>query len=474
MGRRTDLAGKSVKQGGYTVSYDENGYAKSSTHDNGASATSTVKTTKANDSSTSQAMYQAAQSGNWDEVGRLSNSLLGTNKDASGGYDTAATRDYLKELQNEFGYNTNDYLAKKVSDWNTDRTNSGANATDSGAVGASGYGSGGYGSFQDYLSDMGYDDYTEQTRKYIQAAIDNAVNGYESQIEDVNSSTKELARQAYISKMLGEKNLDQQLAASGIAGGMADSQRIGLEANYENELAELERQRADTVKELELAIENARLTGDMQTAQELSSYLQQVQSQWSSYVQNQKQMENQNYWNQLNAETDAANTARNWALTLLESGSMPDDATLTAAGISKVEANSLLNQVLKSQKVKSDSSAAVEDTLISAISAYSQLGSQSLSENQVRALWNAGERFEEYADVIPALAQYLGVTNNSSSTGMIESHFNAYGKAIMSQLASGRASAALDSVTAIWNQLSDEQRQTLQTALGNYGLAYKP
>lgn len=38
MSRNKNLAGQSVKQGGYTVTYDKNGYAKKAVKDGGASA----------------------------------------------------------------------------------------------------------------------------------------------------------------------------------------------------------------------------------------------------------------------------------------------------------------------------------------------------------------------------------------------------------------------------------------------------
>lgn len=362
MARDQSLAGQSVKQGDYTVTYDANGYAKSARKDGGKSATSTKKTTHANDSATHQAMYEAAQSGDWDKVGSLSHGLIGANGDFSAG------NQYMQELQDEFKYDDNEYYGKKYDAvygqgaWDggtgkpTYRSGSGASGgsttelSQQGSV-APGYGE--YGSFEDFMDGMGYDAYAEETRKAIQAAVQNAVNGYNHQIETTNEDTAELARQAYISKMMGEKNLDQQLAAGGYAGGMADSHRIAMQANYETNLNELEQQRLATVKELESAITNAQLTGDMQTAQELSNYLMQIQGQWNSYLQNQQAMQNQNYWNQqamqnqnywnqqsLNAENQ--NTARNWAMTLIQRGTMPDEQTLTAAGMTKAQAQTLM------------------------------------------------------------------------------------------------------------------------------------
>ena len=428
MKRDQSLAGQSVKQGGYTVTYDDMGYATGAVRDGGASATSTKKTTNANNSPTHQAAYQAAQQGDWDRVGTLVNGLA---VDAGYGDGSLSMKDanaYLGELQDEFLYDPNEYYKgqyeKAFGEGSWEGNSGGRMAL---TTGSRGNGYGGYGSFEDFVNGMGYYDYEEQTRKYIQAAVANAVNGYNRQIETVNRDTQNMARQAYIANMMGQKNMDQQLSASGLAGGMADSQRIGLQANYENNLNELEMQRQATVAELQLAIENARLTGDMQTAQELAGYLQQLQGQWVNYIQNQQQLENQNYWNNLNMQQENQNTARNWVLTMIQNGTLPDEATLTAAGMTTAEAKNMLNYV-RQQSAPRYTAPVVEpveteeDRLIAAISAYSQMGKQPMSENEVRSLWNGGYDFTDYAAGIPALQQYYtaqGVTSRpADDSGM--------------------------------------------------------
>lgn len=117
MSRNKNLAGQSVKQGGYTVTYDKNGYAKKAVKDGGASATSSKKTTHANDSAAHQKAYQAAQRGDWDAVGNAVNEIAmsgGTN--SNGNYDMGAANSYMQELQDEFGYNARDYYNKKYDD----------------------------------------------------------------------------------------------------------------------------------------------------------------------------------------------------------------------------------------------------------------------------------------------------------------------------------------------------------------------
>lgn len=401
MSRNKNLAGMSVKQGQYTVTYDQNGYAVSAKKDGGASATGYAPTTHANDSAWHQAAYQAAQMGDWDLVGQYLNKISETYGQTGGDLNLKAANLYERELQNQFGYDDETYYNRRYDEaygpnaaavWDAtggafrtyaDLVNavgaeraqqmvrnqiasnpsvyqSGTGIAASlyqgglapGTAGQNGFLTGmqssvtnpygQYESFEDFLAGTGYDQYADATRQAIRAAVQQAISGYNQQIENTNDETEQLARQAYINMMMGGKNLDQQLAASGYAGGMADSQRIALQANYENDLNELERQRVATVNELQRAITNAQLTGDMQTAQELANYLQQIQGQWVNYMQNQQAIANENYWMQQSLEADNQNRAREMALMIMQSGSMPDDDTLNAAGISRAQAQALL------------------------------------------------------------------------------------------------------------------------------------
>lgn len=399
MSRNKNLAGMSVKQGQYTVTYDQNGYAVSAKKDGGASATGYAPTTHANDSAWHQAAYQAAKMGNWDLVGQYLNKISETYGQTGGDLNLKAANLYERELQNQFGYDDETYYNRRYDEaygpnaaavWDATGGDFKTYADLVNAVGAERaqqmvqnqiaknpgvYQNGGglaaqggmtlpgmngqngflagmessvvnpygqYESFEDFLAGTGYDQYADATQQAIRAAVQQAISGYNQQIETTNDETEQLARQAYINMMMGGKNLDQQLAASGYAGGMADSQRIALQANYENDLNALERQRVATINELQRAITNAQLTGDMQTAQELANYLQQIQGQWVNYMQNQQAMANENYWMQQSIDADNQNRAREMAMMIMQSGGMPDDDTLNAAGISRAQAQALM------------------------------------------------------------------------------------------------------------------------------------
>lgn len=387
MSRRKDLAGKTATSNGFTVYYDEDGYATKAKR-------GVTDYTPHQDLNAENGSY--GKSGAWTDNEMLTAADRQKIADIRAGIGTKYTGDQANQLANQirsgYGYTIDkngmvtDLGAKSAVDarrraWGlpTDEGSAeqqnylqlmfpelGTNDMDTllgarlslgqgtygksggsqpGGYQADGLGSG-YLSFEDFLAGTGYDQYADATQAAIRAAVQNAVNGYRDQIDTTNQDSDELARQAYIAKMMGQKNLDQQMAANGYAGGMADSQRIATETDYQNQLSDIEKQRLATVKELESAITNAQLTGDMQTAQELADYLQNIQSQWMNYVQNQQQMDQQNYWNQQNLDNqnywnqqnlNAQNTesARSWAMQQIAMGIMPDDETLTAAGISK-------------------------------------------------------------------------------------------------------------------------------------------
>lgn len=70
--------------------------------------------------------------------------------------------------------------------------------------------------------------------------LDNSLNSTKQQLSsqydyskgNINSSAEDALRQAYINRMLSEKNLNQQLTAQGLSGGASESVRAGMLNNY--------------------------------------------------------------------------------------------------------------------------------------------------------------------------------------------------------------------------------------------------
>lgn len=198
-------------------------------------------------------------------------------------------------------------------------------------------------SFQLSLDNSGWSDYQNMVQQQTQVKVDQAVKAYQDQIEQTNTDSAELARQAYIAKMQSQRNLPQQLSAEGYSGGMADTQKLQLETGYQNNLNDIETQRASTVKQLQSAITNAQLSGDMEAASQLSTQLATMQNQFDSNKQNLAAQSASNYFNQQSLDQSAKETALSQVTGMLQLGVMPDSTTLATAGISSTQAAALLN-----------------------------------------------------------------------------------------------------------------------------------
>ena len=338
-------------------------------------------------------------------------------------------------------------------------------------------------SFEEFLEQTGYDQYSEATQQRIQAAVEQAVNNYNAQIDQTNQDTEELARQAYIAKMLGQKNLDQQLSAAGYAGGMADSQRIQTETNYENNLQELENQRLKVVAELERAIRDAQLSGDLQAAQELQAYLQAMQSNWMSYVQNQQAIQNNNYWNQqqlnLNRQQSSAqqaDTAYSRAMQLLGMGIMPGSDVLSQAGLSTQEAEAIRSGILGETAGTGTAAAAVPSGRTPAARSASGGGSYnngSLTAAQVRQLQEAlgvtadgmwGKNSAAASGGLTADEAWNALNGSTGGSGFSAMAYSSY-------LSRGDLEGADNYLARYWNAMTPAEQSSVNRLIQAYGLA---
>lgn len=236
--KRTDLAGQSVKQGGYTVTYDDRGYVKRTSKDGGASATSTVKTQNANKSAAHQEAYQAAQKGDWDAVGAAINKISGADKSAN--VDMTEANAYLRELTDEFKYNAKDYIDKKAeaaglggnANSGTVSGNPAAGATNSGVAGVSGSVSGGSGAAAPVSPATGLRDYLDQWLASAKAqaelktdyAVQQGVNELTRAEEDAKEQFQTQRDQIEIDEAKAKDNQALYAGAQGDKGGIGAAQ----------------------------------------------------------------------------------------------------------------------------------------------------------------------------------------------------------------------------------------------------------
>ena len=110
---------------------------------------------------------------------------------------------------------------------------------------------------------------------YQRSAAQQKTN-YEYGQGELNRATENALQQAYINKMMSERNLAQQLSAQGLNGGASETTTAGMLNNYNNSRNALETERqnqlaslANTFQNNMAQLENQRASGD---AADLSQY----------------------------------------------------------------------------------------------------------------------------------------------------------------------------------------------------------
>lgn len=151
------------------------------------------------------------------------------------------------------------------------------------------------GLYQDYMDKVGsyYDDIQAQQQAAQQAAVDQAVNQLTGQKTGIEQSYDNLYRQLYLDRRRAEKNLPQQMAAMGITGGLAEGTALGIQTDYTDALRQGEQQKLSTLNDIDQAIADARLTGDIGIAQQAAQLAMDKLATYGSLI---SQMQDQQNW----------------------------------------------------------------------------------------------------------------------------------------------------------------------------------
>lgn len=220
---------------------------------------------------------------------------------------------------------------------------------------------------------------------YWKAQLKQTVAGLEAQKGSVTDSAEEAARQAYISYMQSQNALPQALAASGYAGGLADSQRLALDTNLQNSQQAILKSRDAALNDIDTAVNNARLENSVQGAQAQVDLARDAIAAYQNFLNQQNAYANQDFWTRYGYDFQAAQDAINreyqtntllqqqqWqaqqgkddtaqavqteaqrqayesAWNLISAGVMPSVETLTMAGINQADAQAYVAYI-KSQ-----------------------------------------------------------------------------------------------------------------------------
>lgn len=95
-----------------------------------------------------------------------------------------------------------------------------------------------------------------------QAQTQQTINNLEAGRPKINDQYKSSAAQAYVNKMIQQRDLPQRMAALGLTGGASETSQLKLNTMYGNNMNDLTKQRDSSINDLNLRIANARAEGD--------------------------------------------------------------------------------------------------------------------------------------------------------------------------------------------------------------------
>lgn len=159
-----------------------------------------------------------------------------------------------------------------------------------------------YTNYDDFYKQSGYSGISDSQKAANEYYLQQVLNNMGTQKGKLNQAADKQAGQAYTSYMLSQKALPQQLAAKGYNGGIADSQRIALDSNFQNTRNDIEQNRLNALNDIETNMNNARLESYGKLADQNAALAQAAISAWNNYTNNANQMANTNFWNNRNFE----------------------------------------------------------------------------------------------------------------------------------------------------------------------------
>lgn len=121
------------------------------------------------------------------------------------------------------------------------------------------------------------------TKKYDTSEYDNLYNAYATSVDqnlaaqknEAQSSAASQLKQAYISRLQNERQLKDNLAASGIRGGATETSMLRLSNDYGNQRSAINTSLANSIKEYELAADQSKL-----------AYKQDIDAKKLAYIEN--------------------------------------------------------------------------------------------------------------------------------------------------------------------------------------------
>lgn len=374
-------AGKTVQKNGYAITYDENGYAVSATNVRSGAAREDLANVYPRVDADGDLIYPTYADGTRGS-GYAGTSSGGSGGGSGGGSSGGGSTDiigyspgggeYPVGSERGIGFVKNATAGSKIigsdgsvwlknKDGSTTITKNGQTYT----IGAQGNGaSEGLEALRRELQQLygeqgSYAQALAAQQETNRANVQKAVGSLQDQKRDTETSYANMFRQLYLNKMKSQKNIGQQLAAQGKTGGAAESTLLGLDTSYSDALRQGEQGRIGALGDLDRAITDAELTGDIANAELAAANAKERTDSYADVLRDlMDRYDQQNAQNTAYEREDADNArayAYKTAMQLLQSGSMASDELLESAGISKADAQAMVAAVA-AQKATAKSS----------------------------------------------------------------------------------------------------------------------
>lgn len=423
-------AGKTVQKNGYAITYDENGYAVSATNVRNGAAREDLANVYPRVDADGELIYPTYADGTRGS-GYAGTSSGGSGGGSGGGFSSGGSTDiigyspgggeYPVGSERGLSFIKNATAGSKIvgsdgsvwlknKDGSTTITKNGQTYT----IGKQGNNAseelealrrelqqlyGEQGSYAQALAAQ-----QEANRANVQKAVGNL----QDQKRDTETSYANMFRQLYLNKMKSQKNIGQQLAAQGKTGGAAESTMLGLDTSYSDALRQGEQGRIGALGDLDRAITDAELTGDIANAELAAANAKERTDRYADVLRDlMDRYDQQNAQNTAYEREDADNArayAYKTAMQLLQSGSMASDELLESAGISKADAQAMVAAVAAQKATAKSSGRTTTPSKPSAASAEVALAAR----DKNFATWlNEANRLAEGGTSVQRLAEIL-------------------------------------------------------------------
>jgi len=132
--------------------------------------------------------------------------------------------------------------------------------------------------WDDYLDKVQkqYDSFNDSIAQKNALAVQQGTARLEAQKSNINQTADNNARQAYVNMMMSKKALPQQLASQGVTGGATETANLGLSTNYQNNVNNINQNKANAIQEIDNAIVDLKNTGDLSTVEQVLANNQQA------------------------------------------------------------------------------------------------------------------------------------------------------------------------------------------------------